>query len=226
MSGKLPYHAKNVVAMMDMKNKMEPRTLAEVMHGPVAPALEAFIAKGLARNPDHRFQSAQEALAVWRQLRPVGAVSVMDGDASAMPPVSDAPPSSEVHTEVMTLVRRPKSETEAVLPATVRDGSAAYQRAAEAMPPPQPAGAVLGTAVGLGATLPTAGTAPQPQIPLPAAAQYGASPHPAADAHRLMAYGKPPPRSGMRTAVALTVGAIALMAVGFAAVAALMHYMR
>jgi hypothetical protein len=126
----------------------------------------------------------------------------------------------------MTLVRRPRSQTpEAVLPATVRDGSAAYHRAVEAMPLAQPASAVLGTAVALGATMPAAGAASQPQMALPAEAQHGASPNPA-DAQRLMAYGRPPPRSGMRTVLALTVGAIALMAVGFAAVAALMHYMR
>ena len=226
MSGKLPYHAKNVVAMMEMKNKTEPRSLAEVMHGHVDAGLEAFIAKGLARSPDDRYQTAQEALGAWRQLRPQGAVSVTDGEASgAVPPLSDDPPASEVQTEVMTLVRRPRGEaTEAPLPATVRDGSAAYHAVAEAMPPTQPAGAAAMVAPVASATLPIVEEEPPPPPPTPAPLQ-DLAPTPS-DAQRLLAYEQPRARSGMRTFLTLIFGALALMAVGFGAVAALMHWLR
>ncbi len=69
MSGQLPYGAKNILQMVDLKTKSEPRALASVLDGPVDPRLEAFLAKGLARDPGARFQSAAEALEVWRSLR-------------------------------------------------------------------------------------------------------------------------------------------------------------
>ncbi len=75
LSGKLPYHAKNVVAMMELKANSEPRTLSDVMHQPVAQGLDAFVARGLSRNPDDRFQTAIDALTGWRRLRPPGALS-------------------------------------------------------------------------------------------------------------------------------------------------------
>ncbi len=82
LSGQLPYQAKNVVAMMEMKNKREPRSLGEAMGQPVDPALEQFISRGLARDPAHRFQTALEALDTWRALRPAGTVSVTELDNS------------------------------------------------------------------------------------------------------------------------------------------------
>ncbi|RLB55257.1 MAG: hypothetical protein DRI90_19600, partial [Deltaproteobacteria bacterium] len=105
LSGKLPYKARNVVAMMELKNKSEPRTMSEVMSEPVSAELEAFIARGLARNPEGRFQSAVEALAAWRKLRPPSAMSVLDLDASGAYPLIDEPsPSSEAQT---VLLKRP-----------------------------------------------------------------------------------------------------------------------
>lgn len=71
MSGQLPYAAKNILQMVDLKTKSEPRPLSSVLDGGVDPRLEAFLAKGLAREPADRFQSAQEALEAWRELRRV-----------------------------------------------------------------------------------------------------------------------------------------------------------
>jgi serine/threonine-protein kinase len=79
LSGQLPYQAKNVVAMMELKSHTEPRTLGEAMGHAVDPSLEAFIARGLTRNPDERFQTALEALEAWRTLRPAGAASTEHG---------------------------------------------------------------------------------------------------------------------------------------------------
>ncbi len=69
MSGQLPYGAKNILQMVDLKTKSEPRPLASVLDGPVDPRLESFLSKGLARDPANRFQSAAEALDVWRGLK-------------------------------------------------------------------------------------------------------------------------------------------------------------
>ena len=82
MSGQLPYGAKNILQMVDLKTKSEPRPLASVLDGPVDPRLESFLAKGLARDPQNRFQSAAEALEVWRGLK----------TSAAPPPVQHAPP--------------------------------------------------------------------------------------------------------------------------------------
>ena len=69
LSGQLPYAAKNILQMVDLKTKSEPRALSSVLDGGVDPRLEAFLRKALARNPDDRHQSGQEALEAWRELR-------------------------------------------------------------------------------------------------------------------------------------------------------------
>jgi serine/threonine-protein kinase len=89
MSGQLPYNARNILVMVDLKSKTDPRPLAEVMEQPVDPQLEEFLARGLARDPAHRFQSALDALAAWRELRPahLGApMSTVSSVASSVPP--------------------------------------------------------------------------------------------------------------------------------------------
>ncbi len=72
LSGQLPYAAKNILQMVDLKTKSEPRALSSVLEGPVDPRLEAFLRRSLARSPDDRYQSAQEALDAWRELRGSG----------------------------------------------------------------------------------------------------------------------------------------------------------
>lgn len=84
LSGQLPYQAKNVVAMMELKSRTEPRTLGEALKHAVDQALEDFIARGLSRNPDDRFQTALEALEWWRKLRPPGVRSAYDAEAAAL----------------------------------------------------------------------------------------------------------------------------------------------
>jgi serine/threonine protein kinase len=68
LTGQLPYVAKNVLVMVELKTKQPPRTIAEALEAPVDPRLESFMAKGLARDANERFQSAGEALAAWREL--------------------------------------------------------------------------------------------------------------------------------------------------------------
>ena len=70
LTGQLPYLAKNVLVMVEMKAKAPPRRIADAMEGAIDPRLEAFVARGLARDPEQRFQTAQEALAAWRELSP------------------------------------------------------------------------------------------------------------------------------------------------------------
>ncbi len=86
LSGQLPYEARNILLMVELKSKQEPRALAAAMDGAVDPALEAFLAKGLARDPGQRFQSANEALTAWRDLAPTAAQSRPTQDRGWGPP--------------------------------------------------------------------------------------------------------------------------------------------
>ncbi|WP_437732867.1 protein kinase domain-containing protein [Sorangium sp. So ce1335] len=109
MSGQLPYQARNLLIMVEMKQKTDARRLSDAMDGPVDPRLEAFLAKGLAREPADRFQSALEGLTAWRELRPVrgsshpvsGSRASLAGGSAAggalvtpLPPQTARPPSS------------------------------------------------------------------------------------------------------------------------------------
>ncbi|MFO0618370.1 MAG: protein kinase [Polyangiaceae bacterium] len=69
MSGQLPYAARNILMIVELKTKAEPRKLGDVMDSPVDPRLEAFLSKALKREPEDRFQTALEALEAWRALR-------------------------------------------------------------------------------------------------------------------------------------------------------------
>jgi eukaryotic-like serine/threonine-protein kinase len=69
LSGQLPYAARNILQMVELKTKNEPRRLGEVLDQPIDPALERFLAKALARDPENRQDSAAEALESWRELR-------------------------------------------------------------------------------------------------------------------------------------------------------------
>src|SRR6185312_9396438 len=83
LTGQLPYAARNILVMVEMKSKTDARKLSDAMGGPVDPRLEAFVARGLAREASQRFSTAVEALTTWRELRPTAA------------PVSGQPTSSQ-----------------------------------------------------------------------------------------------------------------------------------
>jgi serine/threonine-protein kinase len=70
LTGQLPYTARNILVMVEMKTKTDARKLGEAMQGPVEPRLEAFVSKGLSRDPGQRFPTAIDALNAWRDLRP------------------------------------------------------------------------------------------------------------------------------------------------------------
>jgi serine/threonine-protein kinase len=72
LTGQLPYAARNILIMVEMKTKTDARKLADAMHGPFNPGLEAFVQRGLARDPAQRFQTSLDALTAWRELRPEG----------------------------------------------------------------------------------------------------------------------------------------------------------
>jgi serine/threonine-protein kinase len=209
LSGKLPYKAKNVVAMMELKNKSEPRTLGEVMNEPVSLALEAFIARGLARDPNQRYQTAIEALEGWRALRPPGAVSVLDIEASGAYPnmIDDSPSSSEAKTVVL---KRDKN-LDHLLPATLRQGSGS-----------QP-GHQLALSAAANVHVATApGPQPMADVARPVTDTME-DPPPAAMRGEELLYEPPQAGSGLRVAFALLLGAIGLMLVGFFTVALVLH---
>ncbi|WP_437811317.1 serine/threonine protein kinase [Sorangium sp. So ce1078] len=107
MSGQLPYQARNLLIMVEMKQKTDARKLADAMDGPVDPRLEAFLAKGLAREPANRFQSALEGLTAWRELRPARRASqpsisprsskVPGSNASSNAPGTPLPPPHQTY---------------------------------------------------------------------------------------------------------------------------------
>jgi eukaryotic-like serine/threonine-protein kinase len=88
LTGQLPYSARNILVMVEMKTKTDARSLREALTSPVDPRLEAFVSRGLQRDPDKRFQSATDALAVWRELR------VLSTSSHAAAPGSNPAPSS------------------------------------------------------------------------------------------------------------------------------------
>jgi serine/threonine protein kinase len=85
LSGQLPYSARNILVMVEMKAKTDGRKLSEAMGAPVDPRLEAFLSQGLARDPGQRFQTALEALAAWRELRPMQRTQTIDPSSSPRP---------------------------------------------------------------------------------------------------------------------------------------------
>lgn len=91
LSGQLPYAARNILVMVEMKSKADARRLADAMGGTVDPRLEDFLTHTLARDPGQRFQSATEALTVWRELRPENARPVQPSSNSLQPPSSSTP---------------------------------------------------------------------------------------------------------------------------------------
>lgn len=238
LSGKLPYHAKNVVRMMELKSRSEPRTLGEVMRDPVDARLEAFIAKGLSRNPDHRFQTAVEALEAWRQLRPPGARSQTDMDASGAYPHAahqiEDPPSSgdDVKTRVMRdrrlveQARRQAAEARAARQAAKAKGLNKTIPMDDANPVlqtnPDPSSSTAPT--------PQIGTlrAPEPAPPQPSSNPGAIAPTPISSEQSPPAPLAPPPEatSSERSVLALILGAVGLMLVGFVAVAVVLHFIR
>ena len=103
LTGQLPYVAKNVLVMVEMKAKQAPRKLSEALDVPVDPRLESFISKGLARDADERFQTAGEALAAWREL-------IQRPSNPRATPVAAAPQSwARASSPASALVRPPPS---------------------------------------------------------------------------------------------------------------------
>jgi eukaryotic-like serine/threonine-protein kinase len=92
LSGQLPYAARNILVMVEMKSKTDARKLADAMGNAIDPRLEAFLAHTLARDPMQRFQNATEALAVWRELRPASIQPVSSSGARSAGGASSRPP--------------------------------------------------------------------------------------------------------------------------------------
>jgi serine/threonine-protein kinase len=98
LTGQLPYNARNILVMVEMKSKTDARRLADATAGPVDPRLDAFVARGLAREPAQRFQTALEALEAWRELRPQGKPDPVSAPGSA-PPQSPSPTSGQARSQ-------------------------------------------------------------------------------------------------------------------------------
>jgi serine/threonine-protein kinase len=153
MSGQLPYQARNLLIMVEMKQKTDARRLAEAMAGPVDPRLEAFLAKGLAREPADRFQSALEGLTAWRELRPAkGASRSTVSPSSSKAPSSNAsghalatppPPHQSYKPPSSGAIKLPVPPADAILIRTATDPGAQPPVEAVARQPSEPALAAL-----------------------------------------------------------------------------------
>jgi serine/threonine protein kinase len=165
LTGQLPYVARNILVMVEMKSKTDPRPISEALGHQVDPELEKFVATGLARDPYKRFQNALDALEKWRALRhlsvPASRRSVRDLKAMGRLAMSGSSPPP------------------APLPAAGRPPSGAYQ-----MPTPVP----LQAATRLPASV---GYAPPSTVPVPASAL---APAPVVPAGMLDAIPGPLPR--------------------------------
>lgn len=135
LSGQLPYDARNILLMVELKSKQEPRKLAAAMNEPVDPALEAFLTKGMARDPAQRFQSALEALAAWRELAPTAAQSQRSQEHAAapwQPPAATKRPPENGAREVAGVASQPgrhPSSWPTVTPPDAADADRARERA-------------------------------------------------------------------------------------------------
>jgi serine/threonine protein kinase len=83
LTGELPYPSSTLSELLTRKRHDAPRSLASVGLPP-DPALEAWMARMIARDPSARFGSAAEALAAWFALPPTLEVA----------PISVPPPSA------------------------------------------------------------------------------------------------------------------------------------
>ena len=83
LTGQLPYASRNILQMVELKGKTDARKLSEASGGPVDPRLESFVCRGLARDPGKRFQTANEAMSAWRDLRP--RTATLDPSSSQRP---------------------------------------------------------------------------------------------------------------------------------------------
>jgi len=141
LTGQLPYLAKNVLVMVELKAKAPPRRLADAMEGPIDPRLEAFVAKGLSRDPNQRFQTAVDALAVWRELGPRSSGQYPLG-TQATQPAPTAAMHAVMHHDVTRKdvpIRRLDS-TQLVVEATTDDSAATLAMPMARLLPTQGAG--------------------------------------------------------------------------------------
>lgn len=103
MTGHLPYSARNMVELVQMKVSQGPRSMGQAANKTFPPELEAWVAKCLALSPDSRFQSAKEALDAWKAALATGSAPMSIARPQPMPiaaPATNAnpPPASVVQS--------------------------------------------------------------------------------------------------------------------------------
>lgn len=71
LAGRLPFEGQNAGMIIALKLDRRAPTLSEVTDDQWPGGLERFLARALQREPEHRFPTAIEALAAWREVVPV-----------------------------------------------------------------------------------------------------------------------------------------------------------
>jgi len=70
LAGRLPFEGQNAGMVIALKLDRRAPTLSEITNDHWPAGLERFLARSLQREPEHRFPSALEALAAWREVAP------------------------------------------------------------------------------------------------------------------------------------------------------------
>jgi serine/threonine-protein kinase len=93
LSGRLPFEGATAAVLVAMKLDREAPSLAEATGEQWPAGVERFLERALARRREARFESADEALAVWRSIQPSAVVAPRPSPPRAsLPSVSSVSP--------------------------------------------------------------------------------------------------------------------------------------
>ncbi len=100
LSGRLPHEGPSQMAILASKLEKTASTLQDASRVAFPEALEAVVARALARDPENRFESASELLVAWRSL----------SGANVQPSLPPAPSSARAIADEITRVGEPPTE--------------------------------------------------------------------------------------------------------------------
>ena len=100
LSGRLPHEGPSQMAILASKLENTASTLRDAARVAFPDALEALVARSLARDPEDRFESAGELLVAWRAL----------SGANVQPSLPPAPSSARAMADEVTRAREPPTE--------------------------------------------------------------------------------------------------------------------
>jgi len=112
LTGQLPFAYQTAAELLRLKSQCEARTLSEVLGHPAPPALDAWVARSLMREPSARFSSTLEALDSWLRLDPTRLAArpsmhpLLSPTATPEMPLSAMPPLRSARTSLVPISKR------------------------------------------------------------------------------------------------------------------------